>query len=217
MKCTKIILLLLLMCIPFTAGCFLLDERPVVTTLSPTVEATTIPTTTSGLATREPADMALQLTDLPAGYIIQERADIAYPDISPVARDQGWKKGYYVSFYRMNAEKYDITAISQRIGVYQVDNVHFTDRTMGTVFDAAEAEVLEMANATVSVTELPFPKTGDRTGAYRITDANDPYGIMKYIVLFTNENVFERVEMRGTTTDSEVLKSLVLKADTKIR
>lgn len=217
MKGKTIPLLLLVMCIPFTAGCFLLDERPVVTTVPPTEQATAAPTTMAGLATREPADMALQLTDLPAGYIIQERADIAYSDISPVARDQGWKKGYYVSFYRMNAEKFDVTKISQRIGVYQIDNVHFTDRTMGTVFDAAEAEVLEMANATVAVTELPFPRTGDQTSAYRITDANDPYGIMKYIVLFTNENVFERVEMLGTTTDYETLKSIILKADAKIR
>jgi hypothetical protein len=160
--------------------------------------------------------MALQLTDLPAGYIIRERGDIAYSEITPFAREQGWKSGYSVSFYRMNAEKYDITALSQRIGVYEIGNAHLSDRTMGAAFDNAEEELISAANESVSVTELPFPKTGDESAAYRIVDANDPYGITKYIVLFTKENVIESVEMRGTTTDYEQLKTLVGKAAGKI-
>lgn len=215
MRRSALPLLIVAVCLTVTAGCFLLDERQA--TPVPATAATPVQTTGSALSTLDPADMALQLRDLPAGYIIRERADIAYSDISPLARDQGWKRGYLVSFYQMNAEKYDITAISQRISIYQIDNVHLLDRTMGTVFDAAEAELRATANASITVTELPFPRTGDRTAAFRIIDANDQYGVTRYVVLITRKNVMESVEMRGTTTDYEMLKTLVRKADEKIR
>jgi len=209
-------LLVLVLCLSCTAGCFLLDERQV--TPSPTsVPSTPLPTIDSGMSTIEPAQMALTLTDLPAGYIIRERSDIAYSDISPLARGQGWKNGYLASFYRMNAEKYDVTAISQRIGVYSVNNIHLLDKTMGPVFDAAESDLLAMANASITVTELPFPKTGDQTSAFRTLDTNDPYGIVVYTVIFTKRDVIEKIEMRGTTTDYELLKSLVAKAEDKIK
>jgi hypothetical protein len=209
-------LLVLVLCLSSTAGCFVLDERQVTPVATP-APATPFPITDSGMSTIEPAEMALALSDLPVGYIIRERSDIAYSDISPLAREQGWKKGYLVSFYRMNAEKYDITAISQRIGVYQIDNIHLLDRTMGPVFETAESDLFARANVSVSVTELPFPKIGDQTVAFRIIDANDPYQVTKYVVLFTTKNVIESVEMRGTTTDYELLKSLVKKAADKIR
>jgi len=210
-----VLLALVLCAVVVTAGCFLLDERKV-------PAAATIPVTSpqiadTGMSVLDPAEMALQLTDLPSAYIIRERADIAYRDVSPLAQEQGWKKGYLASFYRMNAEKYDVTAISQRIGVYNVADTHLIDRTMGTVFDSAESELLATANASVTITELPFPKTGDRTAAYRILDANDPYGIIRYVVLFTRKDVIESIEMRGTTTDYENLKAIAAEAAGKIR
>ncbi len=213
---TAAVLTLVLCTIIITAGCFMLDERKV-TPAATTIPITPLQTTDTGMSALDPADMALQLTDLSGGYIIRERADIAYQDTSPFSREQGWKKGYLASFYRMNTEKYDITAIEQRIGVYNIESIHLLDRTMGLVFDSAESDLLATANASVTVTELPFPKTGDQTAAYRIVDANDPYGIVKYVVLFTKKDVIESIEMRGTTTDYESLKAIVTKAAGKIR
>ncbi len=208
-------LLVLALSISCTAGCFLLDERAPAT---PTTAIPALPTTVpeSPLAAAEPSAMALLVTDLPAAYIIRERGDITYSDISPLAREQGWKKGYSVSFYRMNAEKYDITALSQRIGVYQIENVHYLNRTMDQIFETAEDEVLALKNSSVSVTEIPVPRIGDKTSAYRILDANSAYGVTKYVLLFTKKNVIEAIEMRGTTTDYEVLKGLGEKAARKI-
>lgn len=207
-----LVIVLSLVC---TTGCFLLDKREVVP--PPTAFVTPVPTQDSGMSVLDPADMALQLTDLPGGYIIRERSDIAYADISPLAREQGWKKGYLVSFYRMNVNQYAITAITQRIGVYQVENVHLLDKRMEPVFENVKSDLLAVANASVSVTEMPFPKTGDRTAALRTIDSNDPFGVVTYTVIFTKKDVIEQVGMRGTTTDYEVLKEIVGKASEKIR
>jgi hypothetical protein len=209
------LLLAIVLCMACTSGCFLLDERPAKEVLPP-VTTIALPTT-AGFSLPDPSGMALQLADLPAGYIIRERSDIAYADIAPLARDLGWKRGYLSSFYRLNADKYDATAISQKISVYYVSNEHLLDKTMGPVFDMAKTGLTGSANGSVTVTELPFPSAGDRTAAFRTVDASDPYGIVVYTVIFTRGNIIEQVEMRGTTTDSEVLKSVVAKAAEKIR
>jgi len=160
--------------------------------------------------------MALQLSDLPAGYIVRERADIPYSDASSFAREQGWQKGYQASFYRMDADKYDVTSITQRIGVYYIGNVNLIDSHMQMVFDEAESDLLALANDTVTVTELPFPQIGSDSTAYRISDANNTYGIMRYVVIFTKGNVIEAIEMKGTTTDFEELKGITATAAGKI-
>jgi hypothetical protein len=158
----------------------------------------------------EPSAMALQLSELPDGYIIKERSDVSYAELNPLARDEGWKKGYYVAFYRMDVRNYDITGISQQISIYPLDRVRI-------IFDDLKTGLLSKANASVTITELPFPKTGDRTVALRTIDANDPYGIITYTVVFTKKDVLEQIEMRGTTTDYEVLKDIAGTAEEKIR
>jgi hypothetical protein len=154
--------------------------------------------------------MALQLSDLPDGYSIRERSDVSYAEVSPMARDEGWKKGYYVSFYRMNVKNYDITGITQQISSYPLNR-------MTLIYDEVKNNLITRADASVSVTELPFPKTGDRTIALRSMDPNDQYGIITYTVIFTKKDVLEQIEMRGTTTDYEVLKDSAQKAASKIQ
>ncbi|MCX6691046.1 MAG: hypothetical protein NTW33_03080 [Methanoregula sp.] len=198
----------ILICTLCTAGCFLLDPAPQV--VPPPTQVTLPSTPESRIATVEPSGMALQLADLPEGYVIRERSDVAYADINPLARDEGWKKGYYVAFYRMNTRNYDITGITQQISVYPPDRIRI-------IFDEVKSGVESRANASVSVIELPFSKTGDRSIALRFTDANDQYGIMTYTVIFTKKDVLEQIEMKGTTTDYEVLKNIAGTAAGKIR
>jgi hypothetical protein len=200
--------LVLLIWSSMTAGCFLLDQAP--PSLHPTTLPTPIPTTESRISTVEPSVMALQISDLPEGYTIKERSDVSYAEINPIARGEGWKKGYYVAFYRMNTKNYDITGISQQISIYPLNR-------MALIFDEVKNGIISRMNASVSVTELPFPKTGDRTIALRSIDANDSYGIIVYTVIFTKKDVFEQIEMRGTTTDYEVLKDITATAALKIR
>ena len=198
----------ILICTLCTAGCFLLDPAPQV--VPPTAQATPSPNPESRIATVEPTGMALQLADLPDGYIIRERSDVAYADINPLARDEGWKKGYYVAFYRMDTRNYDITGITQQISVYPPDRIRI-------IFEEVKTGVESRANASISVAELPFSKTGDRSIALRFTDANDQYGIMTYTVIFYKKDVLEQIEMKGTTTDYEVLKNIAGTAAGKIR
>jgi hypothetical protein len=198
----------ILICTLCTAGCFLLDPAPQV--VSPTTQVTLSPIPESRIAAVEPSGMALQLADLPDGYIIRERSDVAYADINPLARDEGWKKGYYVAFYRMDTRNYDITGITQQISVYQPNR-------MRIIFDEVKSGMESRANASVSVIELPFSKTGDRAIALRLTDTNDQHGIMTYTVIFTKKDVLEQIEMKGTTTDYEVLKNIAGTAAEKIR
>lgn len=198
----------IIICTMCTTGCFLLDPGPQV--LPATPQLTVSPTPESRISTIEPSGMALQLADLPDGYIIRERSEVAYADVNPLAKDEGWKKGYYVAFYRMSTKNYDITGITQQISVYPPDRIRI-------IFDEAKLDVMARANASVSITELPFPKTGDRAIALRLTDANDQYGIMTYTVIFTKKDVLEQVEMKGTTTDYEVLKNIAGTAAGKIR
>jgi hypothetical protein len=198
----------MLICVLLTAGCSFLDWGPLPT--QPTSLPLSSPTPESKLATIEPSAMALQLSDLPDGYSIKERSDVSYAEISPMARDEGWKKGYFVSFYRMNVKNYDITGITQQISSYPLNR-------MTLIFDEVKNNLITRADASISVTELPFPKTGDRTIALRSVDANDQYGIITYTVIFTKKDVLEQIEMRGTTTDYEVLKDSAQKAASKIQ
>ena len=198
----------ILICTLCTAGCFLLDPAPQV--VPPPTQVTLPSTPESRIASVEPSGMALQLADLPEGYVIRERSDVAYADINPLARDEGWKKGYYVAFYRMNIRNYDITGITQQISVYPPDRIRI-------IFEEVKTGVESRANASVSVIELPFSKTGDRSIALRLTDANDQYGIMTYTVIFYKKDVLEQIEMKGTTTDYEVLKNIAGTAAGKIR
>jgi hypothetical protein len=202
------VILVMLLCVCITAGCSYFDEGA--PALHPTNLPTPSPVPESKTATLEPSAMALQLTDLPDGYIIKERSDVAYADINPLAREEGWKQGYYIAFYRMDVKYYDITGITQQISIYPPDR-------MRIIFDTVKTDLVSRANASVTLTELPFPKTGDRTVALRTTDANDPYGIMTYTIVFTKKDVLEQIEMKGTTTDYEVLKDIAARAAGKIQ
>ena len=208
MKYAVIVVMLLVLCV--TAGCSYLDEGSPM--LHPTKVSTPQPTPESRETTIEPSAMTLQLSDLPDGYIIKERSDVVYTDLNSLARDEGWVKGYFVSFYRMNVKNYDITQITQQISIYPLDRIRI-------IFDDSKTALMSRANASISITELPFPKTGDgdRTIATRTIGANDPYGLVTYTVIFTKKDVYEQIEMRGTTTDYEVLKDITARAAQKIR
>ena len=201
-------ILVMLLCVCITAGCSYFDEGS--PALHPTKLPTLQPTPESEVATAEPSAMGLQLSDLPDGYIIKERSDMSYADLNPLARDAGWKKGYYVAFYRIDIKTYDITGITQQISIYPLDRIRI-------IFDDVKADLLSTANATITLTELPFPKTGEYTAAIRTVDVNNPYGIMTYTVVFTKKDVLEQIVMKGTTTDYEVLKNIAATAAQKIR
>jgi hypothetical protein len=179
----------------------------------PTPTQTALPATTptpeSLTATIAPSEMALQLPDLPADYFIRDRSTTSYDEQSALIRDLGWRQGYFVSFYRMNLDRIDITGITQTIDVYPIEN-------MNKVYSVEKDALLTIGNET-ELYEIPFPALGDRSIAARSTNGENLQSIVTYTVIFTKKNVFEKISMTGTTTDSETLKDVALKAAALVR
>jgi hypothetical protein len=153
--------------------------------------------------------MALRLSDIPEDYILRDRSVMVSPQVNQLARDLGWQQGYYVSFYRMNRDKDDLTGICQYISRYPLENIN-------KVFSLEKQDMASRADSGISIYELPFPVTGDFSIAFRET-SGDPDALAVYTVLFVRKNVFEKITMGGTTTDYEVLKEIAGKAATKVR
>ncbi len=166
-------------------------------------------TTESPVASVPVADMALQLSDLPSGYILRDRSVIAYAGAGQLARDLGWRQGYQVSFYRLDKKENAMTEITQEIDIYPPDTIREA-YTLGE-------ETLLPAEDNATDYQVPFPLLGDRSVAWRVVRDGDQGTIITYSVIFTRNNVYERISMGGTTTDYETLRDIARKAESKIQ
>jgi hypothetical protein len=153
--------------------------------------------------------MALQLSDLPADYVLRDRTALAYAGIGQVFRDLGWRQGYAVSFYRLDKEMDDTTSINQEIHVYPLDNLN-------DVY-SLEKEALLPPDDDPADYQVPFPQLGDRSVAWREIRTGADGTVVTYTVIFTRKNVYEKISMAGTTTDYETLKDIAGKAAAGIR
>ena len=155
--------------------------------------------------------MALQLADIPSDYILKDRSDVPYTKTTQLSRDLGWREGYSVTFFRMNQEKFDMTGLRQTITRYPIQN-------MNRVFEMAKDEMLSPVNGgTGTIFELPLARIGDQSIAYKRENTSAPDSLPVYTILFVKKDVFETLEMGGTTTDYETLKELARIAADKIR
>lgn len=193
-----------------SAGC--LDtpvSEPPQKTVTPV--PTPVPTTDTPRALPEPSsDMALQPSDLPSDYILQDRTVIALPEVSQLARQLGWMQGYYVSFYRRDGNNEIITRVWQSVNIFSSEDIN-------GVF-LLEKEELKKEHLTPGTRyELPFPAVGERSIAFRETNPLDPERPVTYTVIFTKKNVYEKITMSGTSTDYELLKRLAQRADVLVQ
>jgi hypothetical protein len=168
------------------------------------------PTTESPVTTVPVSQMALQPSDMPSDYILKDRSDLTYLEMSQMSHYLGWRAGYTVTYYRVNQEKYDLTELRQVIDLYPLAN-------MNKVFDIEKEDITSKENSTTDIYELPCPNMGERTFAYREADTQSPLSITTYSIVFTNKDVYEELTMSGTTTDFEMLKELSQAAADKIR
>lgn len=174
------------------------------------------PTPTPVLTTELPrlpeqsSDMALQPADLPSDYILQGRSVMALPDVSQLARELGWRQGYYVSFYRRISNTDDITRIRQSINIFSSDNIN-------GVFLLEKEELKDQQLSPGTRYEIPFPAVGERSIAFRDMNPLDPERPVTYTVIFIKKNVYEKITMSGTNTDYETLKRLVLRAEALVQ
>jgi hypothetical protein len=201
------IILMIFITMACSAGCADPLARTPETPATPAPAVSPIPESTS--ATVPVSDMALQLTDIPADYILRDRSVMISPEVSQLTRDLGWTRGYFVTFDRTGRIKSDQTRIRQVIAIFPPEN-------MKKVFTLEKMDLEEGMTTPADPNEIPFPVIGDQSIAYRLT--NTPAtGQVTYIVIFTKKNVYERMTMSGTSTDYETFKDVVLKAAAKIR
>jgi hypothetical protein len=202
-----LILVTFLIC---SAGCLetLFGEPPKITqTPTPPIVTTT--------ATRPPvpeqsSDMALQPSDLPFEYTLQDRSVTALPEVTSLALQLGWQQGYYVSFYHRNGNNEVITRIWQSVNIFSSDNIN-------GVFLLEKDDLKKEQLTPGKRYEIPFPAIGERSIAFRETNPLDPERPVTYTVIFTKKNVYEKITMSGTSTDYETLKRLAQRAEALIQ
>jgi energy-converting hydrogenase Eha subunit F len=162
----------------------------------------------SKLSTIEPSEMALQLSDVPAGFSILERTERTRSNTTQSELDLGWIKGYYVVYKRINSDKQDAETIQQLINVYPFENVNHVQAYI-------KKFALSSANENVQVDELSDPKIGDSSQAFRIRNLNNQMTI--YIISFTKNDVVELILAGVTSADYESIKNITKTAAEKIK
>ena len=151
-------------------------------------------------------ELILQLSDLPGNYSIYEKAPRVKSDVNEEAINLGWIEGYYVR-YGKTGDNFDYTTIEQYISIYPIENI---------------TKVIKLpreSNENISYDELPDPKIGDESRAFKIKwyDSELDEWWTDYEIEFIKMNVYEDIYMSGTSTDYELLKELAKKAEKKIR
>src|SRR5208337_1856034 len=188
----------------FIAGC---------TSISSTSIPTPVQTTAIQLSTIDPSEMALTLSDVPAGFTIKEGSERTSSDMSQEAHANGWEKGYYVQFERSstgtNTGVVDFEILEQTISVYPIDNVN-------QVLDERGPEILQTANTTFKVEQLSDPEIGDSSAAFRIKTSYSGVPINGFDIIFVKKDVYEEVASMGTSADYETLKNLANVSASKI-
>ena len=135
---------------------------------------------------------------------------MALPEVSQLARELGWRQGYYVSFYRRDSNNDEITRVRQSISIFSPDSIN-------GVFLLEKEDLKDQVVSPGTRYEIPFPAVGERSIAFRDTNPLDPEKPVTYTVIFTTKNVYEKITMSGTNTDYETLKRLVQRAETLVR
>jgi len=195
---------LILIIAVFVAGC---------TSNSPASTTTPLPTT-ARLSTVDPSDMALTLSDVPAGFSIVEGSEKTSSDVSQESLGKGWEKGYYVKFQKVNSATGtgipDMEIIEQTISVYPISN-------LPQVMTMVSTGILQEANATVTVDQLSNPNIGDVSQAWRIKTQLQGIQLTGFTISYHKKNVWEGLSMVGTSADYATLKNLANVSASKIR
>jgi hypothetical protein len=182
--------------------------------------------------------MYLSLSDLPAGFFIAERREKNASEVSDLARDLGWKKGYIARFERDQGPLLPATEIMQSIAIYPAKNIA---RVTGLVRKAAEG------GGRYTVIPLPDPGTGNSGFAVAVYEAGKENAAagdksiianifelqttvpvrpgqmpasqkpLYYEIAFTEGEVFEAIRMSGPSADCGTLENLARVAYGKVR
>lgn len=164
------------------------------------------------LSTVAPAEMALQLSDLPAGFVLLEKGDRNRSEVRSWAIEHGWKGGYYTAYQRQDGTASSGVIIDQSSSVYPEENISLiAPDTLQLIKTWADRD---QANRSVE-DDTSLPPIGDFSRGMKLSDKNDEPP--EYIIVFVKQDVYMEMYTNGTAADYETLKNLAGVAAAKIR
>jgi len=169
------------------------------------------------IASKEPSEMALQISDFPDDWKVLEKGVRTREESSQVERNLGFKKGYNITF--SSQQENDTILVKQFVSVYPLVNSAIN---MTFSFETAKenyriGRFYENTNKRIlSISELPNHFIGDLSVAYNVTVSGARGKENVYTICFTKWDVAEVVIIEGFNTDYEFLKDLAKKAEEKI-
>lgn len=157
-------------------------------------------------STLDPSEMALQISDLPSGYV-KTNSDT----INLVQNNQNFwnvKKGYQVGFAK-GSTKTDIVIVGQAILVVPIDKINQVLPNISSQYGKMGTQVVQLSN----------PDIGDSSIAFRVENPQEGFETSgeSFNIAFVKQDVVEIIVMTGAQTDYDVLKTLAKKALEKIK
>jgi len=168
------------------------------------------PVKVSNLSTEELAERVLWPSDLPGDYLVVESRMRTTADVSPIARDLGWKGGYIVRYQPDGQAAYSGSSIQQVISVYPAENI---SRALPST--RYHRRMAEENHENMIVDELPDPGIGDRSTATKLSRPDD--NTSACLIDFVRNDVYEQIMVYGPAPDYETAKSIAAIAAAKIR
>lgn len=163
-----------------------------------------------------PYRTALSLSDLPSGWEIQARGEMAAHDQTDYQRSLGWKEGYNIIFQKANTPNIYVT---QFISLYDEENrtliLNETKTKIKQFNEGIGGNVvqyfIDVDSAKYRLDRLPDVNIGDESIAYKKSYIN-------YREYFIYQIEFRKGDyvVKLTSPDYELLKDLAKKAEKKI-
>ena len=159
-------------------------------------------TRTSSIAV---SSLVLGISDVPEGYLLQDKAPRVKSELSSEGLELGWMEGYRTSFSKSEESTLSITRIDQLISKYPLENM-------------TKLIVIPGETEGVTVDEIPIERIGDESKAFKIVDENDFVGSFgRYEIQFRKMDILETLKISGTSQNFELLNELARKAENKIK
>lgn len=197
------ILILVMLFAAFTAGLIQGGVPPLMSSwISPPVHET-------NLSIFELQDLMLQPSDLPDNYTRVEWRVRNVSEVSPIARNLGWKQGVIVRYQLSGTTAYCPPSIQQVISVYPPENI-----IRALPHPRYHKRMAQENNESMIVDELPDPGIGDASTATKFT--HQEYTCNGCLVDFIKNDVHSQIMVYGPAHDCDTAKNLAAIAAARI-
>jgi hypothetical protein len=149
--------------------------------------------------------MALQPSEVPAGFVLVEKNDRNASDMRDWSMNMGWKRGYDAIYLKNGSEP---RFLEQHISVYTPANISLI---MPDTINQAK----NWTDANVSVEEVPLRTIGDASRSLKVTDRSDNTGA--YLIMFVKYDVYEEIWTNMTAAEYDTFARLAETAAAKVQ